>query len=273
LLLSRGEVLVERIIDVAADECPGLAHTLALVAEAWLPTVADAQEDVSSPPATEKAAAPSKDTGAAPEPAPAPAGVPGAPAASAAPPAPAAAPTAVSPRVRHFRLEAAVGAAIPLESGSDVTGLLRVSAEGALGRWLAGLRGHFETAGDLHVSSPVPSEAGAISTSRTAADGFLGCKLHDGARTEVAVLVSAGFEFVSAHVSGYTDLVDETFVDPEVGAGARATWLAVGDVAFSGGLDVTYAWRRETFVTGGASIAAMPHFRTRLVAGVSWSPF
>jgi len=147
--------------------------------------------------------------------------------------------------------------------------------EGTLHGWLAGLRGHLETAGRLLVTQALqtPQQAVAIRIRHTSAEAYVGRGIYRGDRANIALMLSLGMDFVSAQISGYTDSRNEDFVDPFAAAGARAAWFGFGDVAFTAAADATYVWRRESFDAEGSNAAAAPHFRARFLGGVSWSPF
>jgi hypothetical protein len=265
-------VIVERTIDVASNECAGLAQTLALVTEAWLPASTTSAEVVGvpasespsgSPPSTVKPAIPSRTT---------PPAAPKRPSENAAAIAPVSAarprPTApINVRERHFSVEAAFGAAIAL-GGASTTATARLGVEGALGRWLAGLRGHLETSGNLDATS------GVVSMHHTPADAYLGCNLLPGARADVTLLLAFGVDAASARISGYTRSRTTNFIDPTTGIGLRGRWWTFDDVALLGAGDVVYTFRRESFLDDQLEpVAKSPHARVRLMVGAAWSPF
>lgn len=288
-LSKRGDVLVERTIDVAASECAGLARTLALVVETWLPGDAAAvMPSTTSDGASSADAASSAVEPATVAPSASPPGAP--PAGAAAPPRPdraarpAAPPTTRKPprvsalrrRTEGPRVEAALGAALPLDTGGNPAALLRVGAEVALGRLLCGLRGHFETEANLGLAAGLTplEQAGRVSTRHDTVDVAAGWSPYLSETAEIAVLLSFGLDAVSAQTSGYTTVVDESFVAFVTGAGARAAWFVFRDVALSVAADATYESARQAFVAeGGTVIAYTPRFRARFTGGVLWSLF
>jgi hypothetical protein len=272
LILERsGELLLERTIDVAASECDGLAQTLALIAEAWLPPPAESSELAPAPTGDATAAPEDTDEKSAPEARPA---APQFPAASPVKALRDAAPVRIaasseSPPARrrtHLELDAALGAVLPLDTSASATGALRVGVEAPIERWLVGLRADLETREALG--------SGDVSLSNTSADGYVGYTVYAGARLDVAALLGLGFDAVSARISGYTQARTQDLVELTTTPGVRARWHALDDVAFDGAADVAYTWQRDRFVDDrGDRVASAPHSRLRLVLGASWSPF
>jgi hypothetical protein len=247
-LEHEGVRIVERSIDVAAGECGGLAETLALVTESWIPAAASTAASNGLPPAPVPAAG-GRDTATA--------------RAGTVPSSPPAARSSPLEPATHLSVETAVGSAHALDIDASAVVFGRASAELSTGRWRFGLRGLLETRGDL-VSD------GAIKLRHSTAEALVAIDLYVGAALTITPLLAAGVNVLTVSASGYSRPAPGTVLEPTVALGVRGEWRALEPLGLTAGIDGVLALQRERFSAALESDEPTARVRTRISIGALW---
>jgi hypothetical protein len=277
-LLKRGTAtILERTIVVGEGECAGLAQTLALVTEAWLPLPATPTTASPEAPTTASPEAPTprdqqpapprptREPEAAPraEPPPSGAGAPSDPGALAPRPE---APLRGGERGPGFALDAAVGSALALDVSRRPVAMLGVGAERIADGWRLGLRGQVETPSDL-------DDSGTISIRHLPCELFVGADVYRAGELDAAVLLAGGVDVLSVQTSGYSRSGTRWLLEPNAGAGVRAEWRVLDELGLTTVLDTVVALRRERFAADQGTLARSPRVRARFSLGATWHLF
>jgi hypothetical protein len=269
-LLKQGTAtILERTIVVGEGECAGLAQTLALVTEAWLPRPATpttaslaARAPRDQQPAPPR---PTREPETAPRAEPPPSGA-GAPSdAGALAPRPQA-PLRGEARGFGFALDAAVGSALALDVSRRPVATLGVGAERIADGWRLGLRGQVETPSDL-------DDRGTISIRHLPCELFVGADVYRAGELGTAVLLAGGVDVLSVQTSGYSRSGTRWLLEPNAGAGVRAEWRVLDDLGLTTVLDAVVALRRERFAADQDTLARSPRLRARFSLGATWHLF
>jgi hypothetical protein len=293
-LAQAGVAIVERTIDVDAGECAGLAETLALVTDSWLPAASEGgpviapsratargsgsaegapsgavpteatRTPTSDPtrgtpvPASPRAAALAQPGGSVAEPG----GSVAEPGGSVAEPGPGTGASSL-PLALEFALGSALGIDTILNETLSRSPVLlgRVGAELNFSPWRIGLRGQLETPGDLDAP-------GTISIRRSSIDILLGADIHRTRRWALGTSLAAGVDVLAVNAN-YTLPVPGALLQPSAAAGLRGEWRAFSRVALTATLEGVVALYRDRFL-GGRDSWRTPRVRARISIGALW---
>jgi hypothetical protein len=300
ILRERGALLVKRDLDVPPGECAALAHTCALIAEAWLipPRSKPRPGKVAAVPAPPEAAAAASPEAAAPSPPvsePSPAeldaakpGPPTEPVSSRGPapevaakgtlatqqrevtvPSTRPSPTADTPvsrrRAWSLMVAASTGSTVALQGHAPMVITARLDISGGYGAWRLGLRGAFETSRDL---DPSPN---LLLVRYWPAGIYAGRVLIDRPRWVFGALAGAGVDFVETRSSGYAAPRGFSSINPVGFGGLGCLWRLAVRFSLVGIAEVAVAGQTDRFYVGNAGeVARTARVRAGLSLGAAW---